>query len=72
MEDCEREEVEQYLPMATEWLQRNAITRHLYYGDKQVMDRAWDLAAMLRLAHIRGAAVRKDPWDQGPSCPAWD
>lgn len=52
--DDEKQEVEEYLPTTIDWLDRNAVQR--YVRDTSglvVVDRAWEMAALLRLTAIR-------------------
>jgi hypothetical protein len=61
MEDIERDEVEEFLPQAIDFLERQSIGRYLSTPEGEiVMDRAWEIAAMLRLAYIRGCIDKRD------------
>lgn len=61
MLNIERKEVEEFLPQAIDFIERSAIVRYLRTPEGEIVsDRAWNIAAMLRLAFIRGQIKERE------------
>lgn len=68
MEDVEREEIEEHLPSTIDWLDRNAVQRYVKTPEGVVVvDRAFDLACLVRNALIRESVRLRSEKPENPN-----